>query len=106
MIIISGFNIYPQEVEGVLYQHPDIQEAAVVGIPHEEVGEVIKAFIVPKKNAEIDLDEIEGYCYTQLTPYKVPKQFEVREELPRNTVGKLLKRLLIKEELEKRTKKD
>ncbi|MGE7662971.1 long-chain-fatty-acid--CoA ligase [Peribacillus sp. NPDC097197] len=106
MIIISGFNIYPQEVEGVLYQHPDIQEAAVVGIPHKELGEVVKAFIVPMKDANIDLEEIEGYCYTQLTPYKVPKQFEVREELPRNTVGKLLKRLLIKEELEKRTKKD
>ena len=106
MIIISGFNIYPQEVESVLYQHPDIQEAAVVGIPHKEWGEVVKAFIVPKKNADIDLDEIEGYCYTQLTPYKVPKQIEIRKELPRNTVGKLLKRLLIKEELEKRAKND
>ncbi|MGE7762442.1 long-chain-fatty-acid--CoA ligase [Peribacillus sp. NPDC097895] len=101
MIIVGGFNIYPQEVEGVLYEHPAIKEAAVVGIPHKEKGEVVKAFIVPKDGASIDLEEIEGYCYSQLTPYKVPKVFEVRKELPRNTVGKLLKRLLVKEELEK-----
>ncbi|AXN40812.1 long-chain-fatty-acid--CoA ligase [Peribacillus butanolivorans] len=106
MIIVSGFNIYPQEVEGVLYEHPTIKEAAVVGISHKEIGEVVKAFIVPKENASIDLDEIEGYCYSQLTPYKVPKEFEIRKELPRNTVGKLLKRLLIKEELEKEEKSE
>ena len=106
MIIVGGFNIYPQEVEGVLYEHPAIKEAAVVGIPHKEKGEVVKAFIVPKESASIDLEEIEGYCYSQLTPYKVPKVFEVRNELPRNTVGKLLKRLLVKEELEKEGKND
>jgi len=102
MIIISGFNIYPQEIESVLYEHPDIQEAAVVGIPNQEAGEAAKAFIVPEKNVEIDLDEIKGYCYSKLTPYKVPKEFEIRTELPRNTVGKLLKRLLVKEEMEKK----
>lgn len=102
MIIVGGFNIYPQEVEGVLYEHPDIQEAAVVGIPHSELEEIIKVFIVPKEGVIIDLDEIKGYCYSKLTPYKVPKVFEVIEKLPRNTVGKLLKRQLIKEELEKR----
>lgn len=101
MIIVGGFNIYPQEVEGVLYEHPDIEEAAVVGIPHEMHGEIVKAFIVPKSGREIDHDELKGYCYSKLTPYKVPKVFEVREALPRNTVGKLLKRLLVKEELEK-----
>ncbi|MDM5283896.1 long-chain fatty acid--CoA ligase [Peribacillus frigoritolerans] len=101
MIIVGGFNIYPQEVEGVLYEHPAIKEAAVVGIPHKEKGEIVKAFIVPKESASVDLEEIEGYCYSQLTPYKVPKVFELRKELPRNTVGKLLKRLLVKEELEK-----
>ncbi|RFU64773.1 long-chain-fatty-acid--CoA ligase [Peribacillus glennii] len=102
MIIVGGFNIYPQEVEGVLYSHPDIKEAAVVGIPHEEEGEIVKAYVVPKDGRQIDLEELRGYCYTKLTPYKVPKSFEVKETLPRNTVGKLLKRLLIKEELEKR----
>ncbi|WP_174731316.1 long-chain-fatty-acid--CoA ligase [Mesobacillus harenae] len=101
MIIVGGFNIYPQEIEGVLYEHPDIQEAAVVGIPHEEHGELVKAYVVPKTGREIDLDELRGYCYSKLTPYKVPKVIDVRGSLPRNTVGKLLKRLLVKEELEK-----
>nr|WP_218843151.1 long-chain fatty acid--CoA ligase [Sporosarcina sp. JAI121] len=102
MIIVGGFNIYPQEVESVLYEHPDIQEAAVASIPHTNLEETIKAFIVPKEGVTIDIEEIKGYCYAKLTPYKVPKEFEVIEELPRNTVGKLLKRLLIKGELEKR----
>lgn len=101
MIIVGGFNIYPQEVEGVLYEHPDIQEAAVAGIPNEEHGELVKAYVVPKSGRDIDIDELKGYCYSKLTPYKVPKIFEVRSALPRNTVGKLLKRLLVKEELEK-----
>jgi long-chain acyl-CoA synthetase len=101
MIIVGGFNIYPQEVEGVLYEHPDIKEAAVVGIPDGQAGEVVKAYIVPKENLEIDLEEIKGHCYSKLTAYKVPKQFEIRNELPRNTVGKLLKRILVKEEIEK-----
>ncbi|MGX1194489.1 long-chain-fatty-acid--CoA ligase [Metabacillus sp. SLBN-84] len=101
MIILGGFNIYPQEVEGVLYEHPDVKEAAVVGLPDEEHGERVKAYVVPKDGRIIDAEEIKGYCYTKLTPYKVPKQFEVRESLPRNTVGKLLKRLLIKEESER-----
>ncbi|MEW9502065.1 long-chain-fatty-acid--CoA ligase [Jeotgalibacillus marinus] len=102
MIIVGGFNIYPQEVESVLYEHPDIQEAAVASIPYGMGEEMIKAFIVPQEDITIDIDEIKGYCYSKLTPYKVPKEFEVIDELPRNTVGKLLKRLLIKEELEKR----
>lgn len=106
MIIVGGFNIYPQEIEGVLYEYPDIQEAAVAGIPHEKHGEIVKAFVVPKKGSQIDLDELKGYCYSKLTPYKVPKSFEIRESLPRNTVGKLLKRLLVKEELEKEANKN
>jgi long-chain acyl-CoA synthetase len=101
MIILGGFNIYPQEIEGVLYEHPDVKEAAVVGLPDEEHGERVKAYVVPKDGKIIDTDELKGYCYTKLTPYKVPKQFEVRDSLPRNTVGKLLKRLLVKEESER-----
>lgn len=89
MIILGGFNIYPQEVEGVLYEHPDVKEAAVVGLPDEEHGERVKAYVVPKDGRIVDAEELKGYCYTKLTPYKVPKQFEVRESLPRNTVGKL-----------------
>lgn len=101
MIIIGGFNIYPQEVEGVLYEHPDIEEAAVVGLPDKEGGEFAKAYIVAKSGCILDPAEIRTYCYTKLTPYKVPQQIEVREQLPRNGVGKLLKRVLVKEELEK-----
>lgn len=102
MIIFGGFNVYPQEVEGVLYSHPQIQEAAVVGLPDEVNGEIAKAYIVPKEDCELNLDEIRAFCYTKLTPYKVPRLFEVKESLPRNGVGKLLKRTLIQEEKEKR----
>jgi long-chain acyl-CoA synthetase len=100
MIIVGGFNIYPQEIEGVLYEHPDVKEAAVVGIPYAQ-EEIVKAYIVPKNNDEIDIEKLRRYCYTKLTKYKVPREFEIRESLPRNTVGKLLKRLLVEEELEK-----
>jgi long-chain acyl-CoA synthetase len=99
MIIVGGFNIYPQEVEGVLYEHPDILETAVVGIPDEEHGEIVKAYVVPKTGRYLNPEELRSYCHTKLTRYKVPKIIELRESLPRNTVGKLLKRLLVEEEL-------
>lgn len=99
MIIVGGFNVYPQEVEGVLYEHPDIQEAAVAGIPDKEAGEIVKAYIVPKPGRKIDLDGVKEHCYHLLTRYKVPKRFEIRDSLPRNTVGKLLKRILVEEEM-------
>lgn len=101
MIIFGGFNVYPQEVEGVLYSHPLVQEAAVVGLPDDSHGEIAKAYIVTKEDCQLNLDEIKAYCYTKLTPYKVPREFEFRTSLPRNGVGKLLKRALVKEELEK-----
>lgn len=94
MIINGGFNVYPQEIENVLYEHPDIHECAVVGVPDKEQGEIVKAYLVAKKGKNIDREDIKGFCYRNLTPYKVPKQFEVIDELPRNTVGKILKRVL------------
>lgn len=97
MIIVGGFNVYPQEVEGVLYEHPDILEAAVAGIPDQSAGEIVKAFLVPKPGREIDVEDVKRHCYRYLTPYKVPKQYEIRCTLPRNSVGKLLKRILIEE---------
>ncbi|KAB2338592.1 long-chain fatty acid--CoA ligase [Cytobacillus depressus] len=100
LIINGGFNVYPQEVENILYEHPDIKECAVIGVPHQE-GEIVKAYIVPKEGALIDFEELKGFCYRNLTPYKVPKQFEIIEALPRNTVGKILKRILVKKEQEK-----
>ncbi|MFA1821471.1 long-chain fatty acid--CoA ligase [Virgibacillus oceani] len=98
MVINGGFNVYPQEVENVLYEHPNIKECAVAGIPHPEKGEVLKAYLVPKDGAILDTEEVKGLCYRNLTPYKVPKEFEVIDELPRNTVGKILKRMLIEKE--------
>jgi long-chain acyl-CoA synthetase len=103
MILVGGFNIYPQEVEGVLYEYPDVKEAAVVGIPDEINGEKVKAYVVPRDGQTIDLEDLKQHCYQRLTRYKVPKEFEIRDSLPRNTVGKLLKRLLIKEEQDKAT---
>ncbi|GAB3805234.1 long-chain-fatty-acid--CoA ligase [Virgibacillus kimchii] len=98
MVINGGFNVYPQEVENVLYEHPDIKECAVVGIPHAEKGEVLKAYLVPKDGKTLDTEEVKGLCYRNLTPYKVPKMFEIIEELPRNTVGKILKRMLVEKD--------
>ncbi|WP_153731768.1 long-chain-fatty-acid--CoA ligase [Sporosarcina obsidiansis] len=94
LIIINGFNIYPQEVEEVLYEYPDIQEVAVIGIVRDNSEEVIKAFIVPKTGVTLDLEVIKQFCCQKLAPYKVPKLFVIIKELPRNTVGKILKRLL------------
>lgn len=99
MIIVGGFNIYPQEIEAVLYEHPDILEAAVIGIPHEEGSEIVKAYVVAKEGRQINPEALQEYCRTKLTRYKVPKAFVVCEALPRNTVGKLLKRVLVEEEM-------
>ncbi|MFD1848782.1 long-chain-fatty-acid--CoA ligase [Oceanobacillus bengalensis] len=101
MVINGGFNVYPQEIENVLYEHPDIKECAVVGIPHPEKGEIVKAYLAPKDGVTIDFEEVKGFCYRNLTPYKVPKAFEIIDELPRNTVGKILKRILVEKETEK-----
>ncbi|GAE27175.1 long-chain-fatty-acid-CoA ligase [Halalkalibacter wakoensis JCM 9140] len=106
MIINGGFNIYPQEVEGVLYEHPYIKEAVVVGLPDLDKGEVVKAYVVVKEGYQLDLEELKGHCYRNLTRYKVPKLFEIRDSLPRNTVGKLLKRKLIEEEKAKNERVD
>lgn len=98
MVVVDGCTIYPQEVEEILYEHPDIEEAAVIGIPDPQFGEIVKAFIVAKKGRQLDVEDVKGYCYRNLTRYKVPKFFEIRHMLPRNSVGKLLKRTLIDEE--------
>lgn len=101
MVINGGFNVYPQEIENVLYEHPDIKECAIVGVPHSEKGEIVKAYLVPKDKVAIDFEEVKGFCYRNLTPYKVPKEFEIIDELPRNTVGKILKRILVEKERKK-----
>ncbi len=97
MIVASGFNIYPREVEEVLLLHPSVAEAAVIGIPHEYRGETVAAAIVLKPGVaptEETRDEIIAYCKKTLTPYKVPKFIEFRESLPKTIIGKVLKREL------------
>jgi len=98
MIDVSGFKVWPREVEEVLYTHPAVKEAAVVGVRDDYRGEAVKAFIVLKdKTANMDIDAIREYCKTQLAPYKVPKIIEFRDELPKTLVGKILRRKLREE---------
>jgi len=101
VIIASGYNVYPREVEEVLYQHPKVAEAAVVGIPDPYRGETVKAFIVPHAGEELDEEELVAFCRKHLAAYKVPRLIEFRESLPKTAVGKVLKRELRAEELHK-----
>ncbi|MCS7036682.1 MAG: AMP-binding protein [Saprospiraceae bacterium] len=96
MILVSGFNVYPNEVEDVIALHPKVLEVAVVGVPDEKSGEAVKAFIV-KKDPSLTAEEIIAHCREQLTAYKVPKQVEFRTELPKTNVGKILRRMLREE---------
>jgi long-chain acyl-CoA synthetase len=98
MIIAGGFNIYPREVEEVLYLHRGIKEAAVVGVPDGYRGETVKAFIVPKDGHTLDVGEIMAFCRQHLAAYKIPRLIEFREELPKSLVGKVLRRVLLEEE--------
>lgn len=93
MILVSGFNVYPNEVEDVLTLHTEIIEAAVVGVEHDEKGEVVKAYIV-RSTTTLTEEVILDHCREQLTPYKVPKHIEFRSELPKSNVGKVLRRAL------------
>ncbi|MGA7810331.1 long-chain fatty acid--CoA ligase [Bradyrhizobium sp.] len=93
MILVSGFNVYPNEVEEVIASHPGVLETAVVGVPDEKSGEAVKAFIV-KRDPNLTAEDVIKFCHTQLTSYKVPKQIEFRTELPKTNVGKILRRQL------------
>jgi len=101
MIIASGFNIYPREVEDVLYEHPKIQEAAVAGIPDPKRGETVKAWVVLKPGETATVDEIRDFCKDKLAKYKIPYYVEFRDELPKTMVGKVLRRKLAEEEAAK-----
>ncbi|MDH4161136.1 MAG: long-chain fatty acid--CoA ligase [Nitrospirota bacterium] len=99
MIKTVGENVYPREVEEVLYSHPKVKEAVVVGVPHEEfLGEKIKAYIVLKEGVTATPDEIIEYCRQELSKFKVPKEVEFRDQLPKTLVGKVLRRVLRDEE--------
>lgn len=98
LIIASGYNVYPREIEDVLYGHPLIQEALVVGVPDAYRGETVKACIVLKAGARLTDLELIDYCRSRLAPYKVPRIVEFRMELPKSAIGKLLRRALREEE--------
>ena len=104
MIIAGGFNIYPREVDEVLYQHPKVAEAVTVGIPDEYRGEPVKAFIVLRPGETATDKEIAEFCRTKLAAYKVPKQVEFRESIPKSAVGKILRKILRDEEIAKKQK--
>src|SRR4051794_7615066 len=93
MILVSGFNVYPNEVEEVIAGHPGVLETAVIGVPDARSGEAVKAFVV-KKDPNLTAEDIIKYCGTQLTNYKVPKLIEFRTDLPKTNVGKILRRAL------------
>jgi len=101
MIIASGYNIYPREVEEVLFENSKVQEVAAVGVPDAYRGETVKAYVVLKEGQTATEEELINFCKERLAPYKVPKMIQIRDALPKSAVGKLLRRKLIEEEREK-----
>ena len=93
MILVSGFNVFPNEIENVVVQHPKVLEVAAIGVPDDKSGEVVKIFVV-KKDDSLTKDELMAYCKSNLTGYKMPKHIEFRDELPKTNVGKILRRAL------------
>lgn len=98
MIIVSGFNVYPHEVEEVIAEHPGVFEVAVIGVPSSTSGEVVKALVV-KRDPLLDAEALKAHCRKELVGYKVPKEIEFRLELPKSNVGKILRRVLREEAL-------
>lgn len=101
MIVAGGFNIYPREVEEVLYGHEAVLECAVAGIPDEYRGETVKAYVVLKKGKNVSGDELEQFCRERLSAFKVPRLYEFRDDLPKALAGKVLRRVLVEEEKKK-----
>jgi long-chain acyl-CoA synthetase len=93
MILVSGFNVYPNEIEAVVAQHEGVLECACVGVPDEHTGEAVKLFVV-RKDPSLTIEELTAYCKAQFTAYKKPKYIEFRDELPKTNVGKILRREL------------
>ncbi len=96
MIILNGFNVYPREVEEVIYSHEDVIEVAVIGLPNEKLGEEIYCYLV-SRNPDLTEQALHDYCSERLAKYKVPSQYRFMTELPKNTTGKIMKRVLIAE---------
>jgi len=98
LIIVSGFNVYPSEIDEVLHQHPDVLEAVAVGLPHPKKGEYVKAYVVPRSGRRPTPEELVRFCKERLSPYMVPKEIELRTSLPKSMIGKILRRELREEE--------
>ena len=94
VIIVDGFNVYPSEIEDVLNAHPAVKDCAIIGVPYERRGEVVKAYVIPAPGYEPTAKELSRFCQKRLTGYKVPAIIEFREDLPRNMIGKVLRRVL------------
>ena len=99
MILVSGFNVYPNEIEDVIAMHPKVLEVAAIGIPDPKTGEAVKVFVV-KQDASLTEEEVRAHCKEQLTGYKRPRHLEFRDELPKSNVGKILRRELRDEEIQ------
>ena len=104
MILSGGYNVYPRDIEEVLYENPKVQEAAAIGVPHPTRGEAIKIFLVMKEGETADQEEIIEYCAGKLAKFKLPTEVEFRDELPKTNVGKILKKDLRQEEMVRRDK--
>ena len=104
MVLVSGFNVFPNEVEDTLAKHPAVLEVAVVGVPDGAAGEAVKAFIVKRPEMDLDVEQVRAFCKEHLTGYKVPKFVEFRTELPKSNVGKILRKDLRAEDLAKAAK--
>jgi long-chain acyl-CoA synthetase len=105
MIIASGFNVYPRDIDEVLYEHPKIADAVTIGVPDPYRGETVKAFVVLKPGETLTEDEVIAHCKEKLASYKVPRLVEFRNELPKTMVGKVLRKELRAEELRKQAEK-
>jgi len=97
MIIVGGFNVYPSEVESVLFTHPAVMEAVVIGVPHAYWGEAVKAFVVAKPGTSLRAEELKSLCAANLAEFKRPHEIEIRDSLPKTAVGKILRRALREE---------
>jgi long-chain acyl-CoA synthetase len=98
MVVVSGYNVYPIEVENVILRHPKVKDCAVIGVPDDYQGESVKAVIVPRDGQELTVDELNAYCRENLAAFKCPKHYVFRSEVPKNPTGKVIKRLIREQE--------
>ena len=96
MILISGFNVYPNEIESIIDKHPDVLESGCVGVDDEKTGEAVKAFVVLTNDSNLDDEALKQWCRKSLTHYKIPSQIQFVSTLPKSNVGKILRRELRK----------